>query len=209
METSLFFQLFAGIPMDTIDNFPLIPLGRWLLPIGIYILLISLYLGMDRQNRRFVVIRYGMVRIWWKKYFVKNIFNGGLTAVAMLLLFVIFELLISQRLIGSLLEIVEIAVLWTVHAITISGLFILLDVMDAKKMIPSALLLLEGLTFLGGYRVKGIANFMFGIWGMYVQSSFYDNVYGFSTMMVLSVQILIVAGCYLLGRFMLQGKEGV
>lgn len=209
METSLFFQLFAGIPMDTIDNFPLIPLGRWLLPIGIYILLISLYLGMDRQNRRFVVIRYGMVRIWWKKYFVKNIFNGGLTAVVMLLLFVIFELLISQRLIGSLLEIVEIAVLWTVHAITISGLFIFLDVMDAKKMIPSALLLLEGLTFLGGYHVKGIANFMFGTWGMYVQSSFYDNVYGFSTMMVLSVQILIVAGCYLLGRFMLQGKEGV
>ena len=75
MGTSLFFQLFAGVPMDAIDTFPLIPLGRWLLPIGIYILLISLQPGMDRQNRRFVVIRYGMVQKWWKNYFVKNIFN--------------------------------------------------------------------------------------------------------------------------------------
>ena len=97
MGTSLFFQLFAGVPMDAIDTFPLIPLGRWLLPIGIYILLISLQPCMDRQNRRFVVIRYGMVQKWWKNYFVKNIFNGGLTAVIMLFLFKIFELLISQR----------------------------------------------------------------------------------------------------------------
>lgn len=97
MGTSLFFQLFAGVPMDAIDTFPLIPLERWLLPIGIYILLISLQPGMDRQNRRFVVIRYGMVQKWWKNYFVKNIFNGGLTAVIMLFLFKIFELLISQR----------------------------------------------------------------------------------------------------------------
>ena len=37
MGTSLFFQLFAGVPMGAIDTFPLIPLGRWLLPIGIYI----------------------------------------------------------------------------------------------------------------------------------------------------------------------------
>ena len=79
MGTSLFFQLFAGVPMDAIDTFPLIPLGRWMLPIGIYILLISLQPGMDRQNRRFVVIRYRMVQKWWKNYFVKNIFNGGLT----------------------------------------------------------------------------------------------------------------------------------
>lgn len=42
MGTSLFFQLFAGVPMDAIDTFPLIPLGRWMLPMGIYILLISL-----------------------------------------------------------------------------------------------------------------------------------------------------------------------
>lgn len=114
MGTSLFFQLFAGVPMDAIDTFPLIPLGRWLLPIGIYILLISLQPGMDRQNRRFVVIRYGMVQKWWKNYFVKNIFNGGLTAVIMLFLFKIFELLISQRKFSSLKEMAAIVVIWTV-----------------------------------------------------------------------------------------------
>ena len=62
--------------------------------------------------------------------------------------------------------------------------FILMEAMNVKKLIPSILLLLEGLTFLGGYRIKGIAHFMFGTWGMYVQSSLYDGVYGFSIMMV-------------------------
>ena len=189
MGASLFFQLFAGVPMDAIDTFPLIPLGRWLLPIGIYILLISLQPGMDRQNRRFVVIRYGMVQKWWKNYFVKNIFNGGLMAVIMLFLFKIFELLISQRKFSSLKEMVAIVVIWTVHVITISALFILMEAMNVKKLIPSILLLLEGLTFLGGYRIKGIAHFMFGTWGMYVQSSLYDGVYGFSIMMVLAAEV--------------------
>ena len=201
MGTSLFFQLFAGVPMDAIDTFPLIPLGCWLLPIGIYILLISLQPGMDRQNRRFVVIRYGMVQKWWKNYFVKNIFNGGLTAVIMLFLFKIFELLISQRKFSSLKEMAAIVVIWTVHVITISALFILMEAMNVKKLIPSILLLLEGLTFLGGYRIKGIAHFMFGTWGMYVQSSLYDGVYGFSIMMVLAAEVLIIAVCYLLKEY--------
>ena len=81
------------------------------------------------------------------------------------------------------------------------------EAMNVKKLIPSILLLLEGLTFLGGYRIKGIAHFMFGTWGMYVQSSLYDGVYGFSIMMVLAAEVLIIAVCYLLGRYILQGKE--
>ena len=48
---------------------------------------------------------------------------------------------------------------------------------------------------------------MFGTWGMYVQSSLYDGVYGFSIMMVLAAEVLIIAVCYLLGRYILQGKE--
>lgn len=207
MGISLFFQFFAGISMDEIDTLPLIPLGRWLFTVGIYILLISLHLGMNRQNRRFVVIRYGMVQKWWKNYFVKNIFYGGLMAVAMMLLFKILELLISQRMVGSLKEMAAIVTLWAVHVITISALFIFMEAMNVKKLIPSILLLLEGLTFLGGYRVKEIAHFMFGTWGMYVQSSLYDSVYGFSIMMVLTVEVLMIAGCYLLGSYILQGKE--
>ena len=46
---SLFFQLFAGVPMDEMDTFPLVPLGCWLFPIGIYLLIISFRLGMDKQ----------------------------------------------------------------------------------------------------------------------------------------------------------------
>ena len=41
MEMSLFFRLFAGVPMSEMDIFPLVPLGCWLFPIGIYLLIIG------------------------------------------------------------------------------------------------------------------------------------------------------------------------
>ena len=43
---SLFFQLFAGVAMDEMDTFPLVPLGCWLFPIGIYLLVIGFRLGI-------------------------------------------------------------------------------------------------------------------------------------------------------------------
>ena len=43
---SLVFQLFAGVPMDETGTFPLVPLGYWLFPTGIYLLVI----GLDRKS---------------------------------------------------------------------------------------------------------------------------------------------------------------
>ena len=66
---SLFFQLFAGVPMDEMGTFPLVPLGCWLFPIGIYLLIIGFRFGMDKQNSRFVIVRYGWIQKWWKHYY--------------------------------------------------------------------------------------------------------------------------------------------
>lgn len=68
---SLFFQLFAGVAMDEMDTLPLIPLGCWLFPIGIYLLVLGFQLGMDKQNRRFVIVRCGWIQKWWKHFFEK------------------------------------------------------------------------------------------------------------------------------------------
>ena len=204
---SLFFQLFAGVPMDEMDTFPLVPLGRWLFPIGIYLLVIGFRLGMDKQNRRFVIVRCGRIQKWWRHYFLINLLNGVIAAVSLLTLFKMIDLFALHMFTGNLKEISVIFILWTVHAMTLSALFLLLHTLSMKKMIPAGLLLLEGLTFLSGFHFRKSARFMFGVWGMYVQSNLYKDMYGFSIISVMIVQVTIIIVCYWLGSYLLKGKE--
>lgn len=204
---SLFFQLFAGVAMDEMDTLPLIPLGCWLFPIGIYLLVLGFQLGMDKQNRRFVIVRCGWIQKWWKQFFLRNLLNGIFAAVSLLTLFKMIDLFALHMFTGNLKEISVIFVLWTVHAMTLSAIFLFMETLRIKKMIPAGLLLLEGLTFLSGFHFRKSARFMFGVWGMYVQSNLYEDMYGFSIISVIIVQITIVVACYWIGGCFLKGKE--
>ena len=108
---------------------------------------------------------------------------------------------------GNLKEISAIFVLWTVHAMTLSALFLLMETLRIKKLIPAVILLLEGLTFLSGFQFRKSARFMFGVWGMYVQSNLHESMYGFSIISVMIVQVTIIMICYWLGSYWLNGKE--
>lgn len=207
MGMSLFFQLFAGVPMDEMDTFPLVPLGRWLFPIGIYLLVIGFRLGMDKQNRRFVIVRCGRIQKWWRHYFLRNLLNGVIAAVSLLTLFQVIDLFAFQMFAVNRKELSAIFVLWTVHAMTLTSLFLFLDIFNMKKMIPAGLLLFEGLTFLSGFHFRNSARFMFGVWGMYVQSNLYEDTYGFSMISVMVVQGAIIMVCYWLGGYLLKGRE--
>lgn len=207
MEISLFFRLFAGVPMNEMDTFPFVPLGCWLFPIGIYLLIIGLRLGMDKQTGRFVIVRFGWIQKWWKHYFWKNLLNGAFAAVSLLALFVLIDVVVLQMFTGNLKVISAIFVLWTVHAMTLSALFLLMETLRIKKLIPAVILLLEGLTFLRGFQFRKSARFMFGVWGMYVQSNLHESMYGFSIISVMMVQVTIITVCYCLGSYLLKGKE--
>lgn len=204
---SLFFQLFAGVPMDETEAFPLVPLGYWLFPIGIYLLVIGFWLGMDKKNRRFVVVRCGRIQKWWKHYFLRNLFHGALAAVSLLTLSEMIDLFLLHIFPENGKEISVIFVLWTVHAMTLSALFLFLEAFRIKKLIPAVLLLLEGLTFLSGFRFRKSARFMFGVWGMYVQSNLQESMYGYSVIRVVIVQVIIIMVCYQLGGCLLKGKD--
>lgn len=203
----MFFQLFAGVAMDEMDTFPLVPLGCWLFPIGIYLLIIAFRFGMDKQNRRFVIVRCGWIQKWWKHFFLRNLLNGVFAAVGLLALFKMIDLFALQMFTGNLKEISAIFILWTVHAMTLSALFLLMEILRIKKLIPAGLLLLEGLTFLNGFRFRKSARFMFGVWGMYVQSNLYEDMYGFSMISVMIAQVIIIMVCYRFGSYLLKGKE--
>ncbi|MCI9464283.1 MAG: hypothetical protein HFI48_10435 [Lachnospiraceae bacterium] len=193
--------------MDEMDTFPLVPLGCWLFPIGIYLLIIAFRFGMDKQNRRFVIVRCGWIQKWWKHFFLRNLLNGVFAAVGLLALFKMIDLFALQMFTGNLKEISAIFILWTVHAMTLSALFLLMEILRIKKLIPAGLLLLEGLTFLNGFRFRKSARFMFGVWGMYVQSNLYEDMYGFSMISVMIAQVIIIMVCYRFGSYLLKGKE--
>ena len=177
--------------MDEMDTFPLVPLGRWLFPIGIYLLIIGFRLGMGKQNRRFVIVRCGRIQKWWRHYFLRNLLNGVIAAVSLLTLFQVIDLFGFQMFAVNRKELSVIFVLWTVHAMALTSLF----------------LFLEGLTFLSGFHFRNSARFMFGVWGMYVQSNLYEDTYGFSMISVMIAQATIMILCYWLGGCYLKGKE--
>lgn len=204
---SLVFQLFAGVPMDETGTFPLVPLGYWLFPTGIYLLVIGFLLGMDKQNRSFVIVRCRWIQKWWKHVFLRNLFHGAVAAVCLLTLFEMIDLFALHMMPGNQKEITVIFVLWTVHAMTLSALFLFLTNFKDEKLIPAGLLLFEGLTFLSGFRFRKAARFMFGVWGMYVQSNLYEDMYGFSMISVMISQVTIIMVCYWLGSYFLKVKE--
>ena len=193
--------------MDEMDMFPLVPLGCWLFPIGIYLLVIGFRLDMDKQNRRFVIARCARVQKWWNRFFLRNLLYGVFTAVSLLMLFRMIDLFALHVITGNRKEISVIFVLWIVHAMTLSALFLFWETLRIQKLIPAGLLLLEGLTFLSGFHFRESARFMFGVWGMYVQSNLYGDMYGFSVISVMIVQAAIIVICYWLGSYLLKGKE--
>lgn len=207
MGINIFYRFFAGISMEEMDIFPLLAFGCWIFPIGIYLLAAGFYLGIERRNRQFVLIRYGQLQKWWRHYFFTNMLYGGLGAAALLLSCGITGFLVSRQLPDSMEEIAAVSVLWMAHVMVFFALFLLLETADLRKLIPPVLLLLEGMTFFYGCRNKAAARFLFGTWGMYAQSSFCDSVYGFWAAGVIAAQAVCIFGCYLMGGYMLQRKE--
>lgn len=203
MNDSLFLKLFGGVPLDMLDDIPLIPLGRWLLPIGIYLLITGTYIEKSRNTAVFSCYRYGVVHKWWKHRFRKQLFIGMLMACILMSITIVFDMVKGVTLHR---EIWETGILWLVHVATIHSLFLLLDLFKVKTMIPAALLLLEGITFLIGYKVEKTACFMYGIWGMYVRSAWCDNINGFPVSMVVIVEVIWVVVSYYIGKIVLKRK---
>lgn len=208
MGTTIFWQFFTGIPMDEIDTVPLVPFGKWLLPIGVYLLIAGSFQEQRRKNETLVCYRYGSRKRWWRSYFWRGIFGGALLAAFLLLLIVMADMVFFPRG-NTVTEIFTAGGLWLIHMTSMLSLFLWLDLQKIRKVVPAVLLLLEGVTFLIGFRMKEIAHAMFGTWGMYVQSSRYDSISGFSIGGIIAAELLIIVAGRLCGRIILTRVEHI
>ncbi|MCM1181531.1 MAG: hypothetical protein NC347_14855 [Clostridium sp.] len=215
MFENIFAELFAGVSSDTFDVIPLIPFGRWFLQIGVFLLAMGYCAERNDEIGTLSWYRYGTVLNWWKNRFLKGFISGVQKAVLLLFAVFVCDLGFGRASVFFMEENMKISVFWMFHIISLIALFLLFDLIFDKRFILAALLLFEGVTFILGYRIKAISHFMYGMWGMYLQSNWYETG-GFQAEMVILAELLLLVASYYAGRIYLKksgmckifGKEG-
>ncbi len=213
MSNSIFMDWFGGFPLDTLipmgggtfEVLSLILYGRWLLAIGIFLLVAGGRRERKDKLEGLARYRYGTVFGWWRSRFWKGILSGIQQAIGLMLVFLIFDLVTGRApfFFTFAEEAVKIGVLWLLHVISLDALFLLLDLGAEKRFVPAAVLLLECVTFYMGYKINAITNVMYGSWGMYLRSGWFD-ARGFSPTAVLAMELLLTAAAYYAGKIYLK-----
>lgn len=199
MSESVFIRLFAGVPSDYFEAIPLIPFGQWLLPIGFFLLTVGFYAERNRKVEIFSLYRYGTVSDWWTRHFVKRVVFGIKTAVLLLLIVLICDIVMGKLSLLSAGLLAKISVLWLFHSISMAAFFVLLDLFPIRRFVPGMLFLLEGVTFMIGCRICAVSHAMYGMWGMYLRSSLYETG-GFLVGVIIVTEAVLLAASFVIGR---------
>lgn len=199
MSESMFIRLFAGVSSDYFDSIPVLFLGQWLLPIGIFLLTVGCYMERNRKVAIFSLYRYERASAWWKRHFVKRVVFGIRTAVLLLLIVLTCDIVMGKLFLLSAELLAKISVLWLFHSISMAVLFVLLDLFPIRRFGPGVLLLLEGVTFIIGSRICAVSDVMFGTWGMYLRSSLYEAG-GFPAGGIIVAEAALPAAGFVIGR---------
>lgn len=199
MSESVFIRLFAGVPSDYFEAIPLIPFGQWLLPIVFFLLTVGFYAERNRKVEIFSLYRYGTVSDWWTRHFVKRVVFGIKTAVLLLLIVLICDIVMGKLSLLSAGLLAKISVLWLFHSISMAAFFVLLDLFPIRRFVPGMLFLLEGVTFMIGCRICAVSHAMYGMWGMYLRSSLYETG-GFPVGVIIVTEAVLLAASFAIGR---------
>lgn len=206
MEQSIFFKLFGGVSQDGFSwmvdfDKVLLELARWLLPIGICLLVEGVCIEKWRKIEPLSRCRYGTVKIWWRQKFWRSLLYGILAAAILLLSAIVFDIINAAGISG---EVWKASLLWSAHIMTIMSFFLVLDLTKLRKLAPAIVLLLEGVTFLVGFQSMKTARFMYGMWGMYFQSTWHYSETGVSVLSSLTADGVVMVLGYLAGRVLLE-----
>ena len=211
MEKGFVYDYLAGVEFPGIGSIyfgriPLIPLGRWLLGVAVILFVTGIYLSRRRQISLLEMVRFGGRRSWWSARFWNLFLTGVPACFCYAFCLKGLDLLRhSPKLQG--LEEVLILLLWLVHMMTLSSIFCLLDLTAFRQMVPAFLFVTEVSTYTVGFYWWNLSKFMFGNWGMYVQSSRVEDVYGFSPGAVMVSECLMIAAARKIGAAVIERRE--
>lgn len=211
MDQGMILNLFGGVSQDgsswMIDfDKVLFELARWLLPIGICLLTEGVWLEKWRKIEPLSCYRYETVKIWWRQKFVKSLLNGIFVAAVLFITAMVIDIM-SAVIFSD--QVWKVLVLWLAHIMTIISFFLVLDLTNLSRLAPAILLLLEGCSFLVGFKFMRAARFMYGMWGMYFQSEWHFGETGVSVFTSLIAEGILLVLSYLAGRVLLKGRYRV
>ncbi len=208
MNQGILFDFFGGVTQNGsgwgIDyEKVLYELARWLIPIAVCLLAEGVWLEKQRKIEALACYRYGSVKLWWRRKFVKSLQNGAVTAAALFAAAMAVDLAGG---VGFAKRGWNIFLLWLFHMLTILSMFLVLDQTRLRGCAPAILLLLEGVTFLLGFSDLRRARLMFGMWGMYTQSRWRLGETGIPVLSSLVPEAALAVSAYLAGRALWKRK---
>ena len=208
MSESMFIRLFAGISEDCFGAIPLVPFGQWLFPVGIFLLVMGFRAERNKKAEILILYRYGTILNWWKRHFTKWVAWGIYTAILLLLDALLYDIAVGRISVLSVELVLKSSVLGRVRIISMAALFGLLELFPVRRFVPGALLLLEGVTFIIGFRICKASHAMYGMWGMYLRSSWWETG-GFPVGTVIAAEIGVSAVSFCIGRNYLKKSTNI
>lgn len=205
MERGLTYDFLAGIPYHGYREIPLFPLGRWLFGIAVILSLSGVWLGSRRKIAAFEMVRFGSRKRWWDFRFwtLFLVVAAGCFCYEFCICGLDFLMGIQK---SDSMEELLIRLLWQVHIMTLVSVFCVLDITAIWKTAPAVIFMTEVSTFAAGIFCRKVSKFMFGSWGMYMQSNVIDVTDGFSQAAVLIIECMIIVAAWGIGAKMSGGQ---
>ena len=211
MEKGFVYDYLAGIEFPGFGSIyfgriPLVPLGRWLMGVAVIFFIAGIYLNRRRQILLFEMVRFGGRKRWWNAQFW-DLFPAaaaGCFGYAFCMMGLDFFRHTPKT---QGLEEILILLLWLVHMMTLISIFCLLDQTASRHLAPAFLFVTEVSTYVVGFYRRNLSKYMFGNWGMYVQSSRVEKVYGFSPAAVMLFECLMITGVWRLGVVLVENRD--
>lgn len=212
MEKGFLYDYLGGIEYPDAGSIyfgriPLIPMGRWLMGVAVILFITGIYLSRRRQIFVFEMVRLGGKKSWWNTEF-RDLFPAA-AAGCLCYACCMKGLDFFGKYAGIQgKEEILMMLLWLVHMLTLASIFCLLDLAGFRHVTPAVLFMTEVSTYTVGFYWWDISKYMFGNWGMYLQSDRVEGVYGFSPAAVILLEGLMIAAAWKMGALLLERKDG-
>lgn len=211
MEKGFVYDYLAGIAYPGFDSIyfgriPLIPLGRWLLGVAVILFLTGICLSRRRQLALFELVRFGGRRRWWNAQFLKVLLSAAAGCFVYELCMKGLDGLLHIPGMRGTEELLALF-LWAVHMMTLASIFCLLDLAGFRQTASALLFVAEVTTYTVGFYCWSLSKYMFGNWGMYMQSSRAESTYGFSPAAVIPLEGLLMLAAWGAGALIISRRE--
>lgn len=211
MENGFVYDYLGGIEYPGFGSvyfgrIPLVPLGRWLMGVALILFVTGVCLSCRRRVFLLELVRFGERKRWWNAQFLRMLVTGAAGCVCYGLCMKGLDLLLGAKGLPGAEEGL-LLLLWAAHMMTLAGFFCLLDLTAFRHTAPAFLFVAEVTTYTVGFYWWSLSKYMFGNWGMYLQSSRIEPVYGFSPAAVLLLEGVLLLGTWRAGALLVSREE--